>query len=161
MGLKDCIKKYVTKLIYFCFRSESISSLGESIGKLMGNRSQRNLCINSKLFIKRSTNEFRNLLQIGCFLRFVPYQWNKQMKNLEPASGKNLTFFKFQKNLHLVYTSFMWVQFLHRIFLREFSFIGALWCLALSSACLSYITMSMYADELMQFSNQLLNKKTT
>lgn len=125
----------------------------------MDDHSLTNLNMKLKHFIEKSTNTFRDFLKIGCFLRFVPYQWNKHTNNLDPASGRNLTLFKFHKNLHLYYTSFMWVRFLHRLFLREFSLIGALWCLALSAACLSFITMSIYTDELMQFANQLLNKK--
>ncbi len=112
-----------------------------------------------KRFIKQSTNTFRNFLKIGCTLRFIPYQWNTHTNNLYPAIGINLTLYEFQKALHLYYTSFMWIRFLHRLFLREFSLVGALWCLALSSACLSYITISWYTDELMQFANGLLNKK--
>ncbi len=109
-------------------------------------------------FLERSTITFRNFLQIGCTLRFIPYRWNKITNNLGANDQTNPIVFNCQKNLHLYYTSFMWIRFLQSLVLREFSLVGALWCLALSSACLSFITMSLYTDELMHFSNRLLNK---
>lgn len=124
----------------------------------MENLSLRYTNTKLKCFSKRPTNTFRNFLKIGCFLRLVPYQWNTQTKNLDVADGINLSLYKIQKNLHLYYTFFMWVRFLHRLFLREYSLVGAIWCLALSASCLSYITMSIYTKELLQFANLLLNK---
>lgn len=113
--------------------------------------------MSTKNLIHGSTTTFSNFLQIGCTLRFLPYKWNSASNSLVNTNGTNRRIFNFQKNLHLYYTSFMWIRFIHCLLLREFSLVGALWCLALSSACLSYITMSLFTEELMHFSNRLLS----
>ncbi len=107
---------------------------------------------------ERSVILFRHFLKIGCICRFLPYEWNETTNNLMPTHPSNRKIFNLQKNFHLGYTVFMWIRFLHPVFLREFSLISAIWCPAISSSCLAYISMSVYTNELMHFSNRVLNR---
>ncbi len=101
----------------------------------------------------------KNVSKLGCFLKFIPYSWNKTLEKLVPVGkiGKRaFTFHTYCNYLTALNAVFRLVQSFYD---GTFSFMTAMWYIPILSVIAGFSTICHHQQEVMQFTNMLNNPK--
>lgn len=98
----------------------------------------------------------KQVLQIGCFFKLIPYSWDSQNQKLQPASNVGKLIFNCHKISTYFYTSHAWFRLIQAYLHGEFSLLSALWAISNVNAFAGYLTLDWYQKDVLHFGNRLL-----
>lgn len=100
-------------------------------------------------------------LQLGCFVKFIPYKWNSNSKLLNPPSPFHVKIFNFHKNLMYSYTLFMVLRLIQASkssghFPLQQKILSASWTNAFVITSVGFFQLELRQMEIMHYANRLL-----
>ncbi len=100
-------------------------------------------------------------IQLGCFIKFIPYKWNSKFKQLTPPSSLHRKIFNFHKNLMYSYTLFMVLRLIQASkspghFPLQQKILSASWTNAFVITSVGFFQLELRQVEIMHYANRLL-----
>lgn len=112
-----------------------------------------------KMLSPSAKNSLFFTFQLGCFLRLIPYKWNKNLQQFSHSASLKL--FNLHRNLVYSYTTFMVLRLLHASrptnnFPLQQRILSASWTNAFIITAVGFYQLQFRRTSIMHFANRLL-----
>lgn len=113
----------------------------------------------SKMLLSRKAQAgFKKLLHFGCYTKLIPYNWNHITEQLSPTTVTGNFMFNIHKNVTCLHTFFCWCRTVQSYLQGQFSLLGLLWTLSNTVAVAAVITLHVYKENILYFTNRILTE---